>query len=244
MKWVEPKELIDLKFELVKAENKATPQKLSKPKFHFISNDSYAVVLYGKTLPAAYLVGWNPLLGEEPNKFVTPEALTVLQKKESQEIARILCPSARDAWDFKEFGITMRNLATWWGMSQDTEYMVVFNEALRQKFLEVWNPFFKSFSNEKNLYPQTVLRALDAYSDTTFGTLEISIYTNIAVWSGDGETWEPTLKELLERKTNLHTYRFTINVTGDRKELKKNLESLGAKYAKKALEDFKKELPK
>ncbi|MBI2035512.1 MAG: hypothetical protein HYT12_02410 [Candidatus Liptonbacteria bacterium] len=228
--WIEPKELFALKTEI---------QKIST-----VEGSRTAIVLYGKTIPAAYLIGWNVLSGEEPNKYVTPEARAVFQKTAYQKITRVICPQHRTGWDLKGLSSTIQEVAFWWGLYQDTEYSLAFNKALKKRFDELWNPFFKSYSEEKKQWPYTIANSLGVYTDTTFTVLKISIYINVALWDGDGATYEPTFTELQGRKTYLKEFHFTKNISGDRRKLREALDELGAKYADTIFETFKNELTK
>lgn len=198
--------------------------------------DNMLLEIFARTVPDAYLVGYDPAGGARARDFVTPEIVKHLQKTVFEPVAELKCPHPYPKGFFltPKVSLSMKQMLGYiqffWASQKDTEYMKVFQEEFERQFAEVVDPVAKH-SAAAHTFIQHAVWTYDQYADKKYEVLNIVVDVYAEVWNGSGSTYdmaqENVRRGVMDPQLRKHLI-FPINVYISRpwEEIEKELRNI------------------
>ncbi|MBI2055818.1 MAG: hypothetical protein HYT37_00340 [Candidatus Sungbacteria bacterium] len=159
------------------------------------------VEIYARSLPDAYLIGFDPSSGMPPLGFLTAESKAVLAARAFEPILTLSCPFPypKDFFASTEAAAAMqfplRFIQFFWGFQKDTPEVKRFID----RFDALLEPRLVALTRKGAVDGKFLRHAFsifDKYTDNGFGTLRITVDVFALVWNGDGSKHKKMLEDL------------------------------------------------
>lgn len=201
--------------------------------------------IYVRTLPDAYLIGFDPASGRSPLEFMTPENKAVLMGRAFEPVLALSCPSPypKDFFAQPEIAASMqfplRFIQFIWGFQKDTPELHLFID----RFDAVLEPRLEAIARvfaAQGKFLRHQFSIFDKYTDSGFETLVIIVNVFAVVWDGNGGTHKDMLKDLdlgLHDADKRKHYEATLDMrkTRNHEAIEKDIERIVQEMTDKAI---------